>query len=966
MIMRKNLLLFLAAFCSVVAVNATSYVVNPTTPNTSDNIRRTLRGDYGTVKSGDTIVLLDGVFTEKGELVLNTNVVFITAEGAQPTISAQYPIKITSAGITFNGITFTQNYVRLYSGTSGDVLFENCTFKDLKYACLMDKADVAMESLTFNNCLFQNIAENAINNSVNGSTAPGVTKKFTVTNSTFVSCSNAGETWTIMMRDNDKDETTSGPECLIDYCTFYNCSHKEGSTYMVYFYHIGAEATISNCVTSHSENQSNTESFTTYKIGFVKNCVFNNCAGAGWMTEKTNVINADPQFIDPANGDFSFALTSPLFLAATDGSHIGDPRWGVNVSGDVDITTELNISNKVCGTAQASVDDATLIEFYPSKKSSTDTALWAGWVVNTEALAYKIAAEVTVASGWSLNMFLCDIVTGALVNKYEYPSGSSSAISPVDLGTWDLSQVPAGQYLLKVKNNTAWGNIQLKSLVFTSAGGAEVNLPGTLPNEDAILGGNDKVKVDEEGYICFSGDGNVPNCFAKWNANFTKKGEFGVSINVATTNGHKYKVQVLKGEAVVGEAEEPSQVETQGEIILKGNIKLQEAGTYTIKLINQTAHSNARVKDITFTYTGGGIVEIPGTLKPADAMLSEKAFIDNDTIIFAPRGSEGHTPEGWAKWNVHLENDAICQFTANCFRFSGNTMTIKISVYNADKELVYNPEAKSVANSGNSAVDLDSKLLPAGDYVIQMQNTTQYSRGRLMSVVVTAQPIITITDDSDIDFTDYAGQMVTVQLRRTFKANMWNPICLPFGVEHSKLQSILNCETSYLLNNASLENQKLFVELAASQYNDIYNGSPYMIKPSEDVENPIFENVKIMETPHATATEKGPLTLRGSFESKELSNPSHVLLVGANNTLFFPSDEHPYIKSMRAYFILKDVEPSQMPRFAAFVEPGNAPTEMIIVGGEAERQKCHRKVLVDGQIRIQHEGKCYSILGLER
>lgn len=615
----------------------------------------------------------------------------------------------------------------------------------------------------------------------------------------------------------------------------------------------------------------------------------------------------------------------------------------------VDIPRTLPIADAILSSGASRVEG--YIDF---ASESNDNARWNIHVPG--AIGTKVTIDVKNASGHRYYVYVYDkddqlvkMVRESSWNKNEGVQELGSVAFPAE-----------GNYYVIVADSSSGSSAVFKDLTFASAGGAVVDIPGTLPVADAILSSG--ASVNEAGYIAYA---SATQDNARWNINATKAGSMSVTMDVAATDGHTYMVALysMEGDSITA-VKEKEWTSASGIMNLVGTIAIPQAGNYYVVVKNTVGGSTAVYKDVTFTYAGGGIVEIPDTLLPADAMLSEKAFIDNDTIIFAPRDAEGLTPDGWAKWNVTLEKDALCSFKANCHRFSGNTMKIKISVINSENDTIYQKE-ENVENSGDSEVALGNIMLAAGDYVIQMQNTVEFSSGRLMSVVVTAQPIITITDNSDIDFTDYAGQMVTVQLMRTFKANMWNPICLPFGVEHSKLQSILNCETSYLLNNASLENQKLFVELAASQYNDIYNGSPYMIKPSEDVENPIFENVKIMDTPHATSSEKGVLKLQGSFIKQTIDNPQNALLVGANNTLFFPNDA-PYIKSMRAYFILKDVEPSQMPRFAAFVEPGNAPTEMIIVGGEAERQKGHRKVLVDGQIRIQHEGKCYSILGLER
>lgn len=947
MIMRKHFLLFLAAFCSVVAVNANTYTLEPGV----DRIKGLI--DAGTLADGDVIELQTGNYTEWNSLTFSTKVTIQAAEGAKPKLALVY--FVIQNDFEINGIEISNsskdNYLfRVYADVAGTVAFKNCSMQlneevtnPVSYINVKEGKTVG--SLVVENCLFKPNAKTQ--GAVIGASGSTTTiTNFSMINSTAYNCGNELTVW-----------LEGVVNANVDHCTFYNCG-----TRVLYL----KGNPISTCSISNSVIANPAEATGEVVVpytGTVSNFVYYNTSeGVNWQATKVNVTKADPLFVDPANGDFNFAFTSPLFLAATDGTHIGDPRWGVEEPETaIGVPGTLPVMDAVLqGTKISKSEEG--IKWNDNSANPDDNT--ASWVIDVaKAGTYEVVINsATTATAHKYRVCLASVNAWLDVKaepEHLWKEGDFS------IGTFTIPE--AGTYMIRMMNEQVNSSTEVKSLTMNYLGGSVVNLPGILPSQDAILGGNDEVKVDEEGYICFSGDDNVPNCFAKWNANFTKKGEFGVSINVATTNGHKYKVQVLKGEAVVGEAEEPSQVETQGEIILKGNIKLQEAGTYTIKLINQTAHSNARVKDITFTYSGGAVVNIPATLLPADAILSEKAFVDNDTILFAPRGAEGLTPDGWAKWNVRLENDAICAFTAKCYVFNDNGSTFQIKVFNAENEVVYQ-KSKEIRKLEDIEVEinLESTLLPAGDYVIQMQNTVKHSKGRLMSVVVEGSPVLVITDDSDIDFTAYAGQTVNVQLQRTFKANMYNPICLPFGVDHSVLQSILKCETSYLLKSSSLEGQKLYVELEASQHKDIYNGSPYMIKPLEDVVYPLFTNVTIMETPYATSSEKGVLKLQGSFIKQTIDNHQNALLVGANNTLFFPSDGTPYIKSMRAYFILVGQAAGAPIKAACFREPGNAPTEMIIVGGEAERQKGHRKVLVDGQIRIQHEGKCYSILGLER
>lgn len=936
----KKLFLFTVALLTSLMVGATIHEVYPNSPQGSDNIRRTLRGDYGAINNGDTLRLADGEYTESESITIDKAITLRAAEGAKPIVKINK--WIIAAAFEVDGVEFTNletDYMfRTSANLDATITLKNCYMHGSSSPFVYTSSNT-LAGLVIDNCIFANNtrAESGIILSA------GEISNFEMRNSTIY---NITGKYAVRVKG-----LTSA---VVDHCTFYNC----GETPLVFGETAATNISVSNTTFSNPALVAG-EAMIFYQNGVANNCVYFNTSGcANWMATKTNTINADPLFADPANGDFNFSVFSPLCFAATDGTHIGDPRWTMVSEEGVDLPATLDKSNVGATSADMTYygESGEYFDFGP-EKSQENKSRWASWVVNIEKGTYKVTADVEdVGVGYNLQLEIINTTTGNIDKTF------ATEWKVADFGTLNLCDLTSGQYIVRLKNTLWGGQVKVKSLTFEYTGGAVVDA-GLLPNDDAVLVG--KVARDENNNIKSSGSGDVPTAeFFYWNVNFTEIGDYTVSINVAEkdgggSSGHIYQV-------FINDADQPATKEKgysslAGECNLtNATINIPIAGVYQIKIVNNQEHSSAMLHSFTLTHAGGGVVGIPGTLLPADAMLSEKAFIDNDTIIFAPRGAEGFTPDGWAKWNVRLENDAICAFTAKCYVFNDNGSTFQIKVFNAENEVVYQ-KSKEIRKLEDIEVEinLESTLLPAGDYVIQMQNTVEHSKGRLMSVVV----VLVITDDSDIDFTAYAGQTVNVQLQRTFKANMYNPICLPFGVDHSVLQSILKCETSYLLKSSSLEGQKLYVELEASQYNDIYNGSPYMIKPSEDVVNPLFTNVKIMGTPQASSSEKGVLKLQGSFIKQTIDKPQNALLVGANNTLFFPNDETPYIKSMRAYFILVGQAAKAPIKAACFREPGNAPTWMPIVGAETE--KPNGKFIRDGRFVIVREGKEYNAQGIE-
>ena len=93
-----------------------------------------------------------------------------------------------------------------------------------------------------------------------------------------------------------------------------------------------------------------------------------------------------------------------------------------------------------------------------------DTAVWASWVVElTKPATYVVTADVTSTNTATVDLYLVDVATNNIVATFVStdvwaPAGSA------EYGEWDLSAVPAGKYMLKMKNHAAWSEMVLSSI----------------------------------------------------------------------------------------------------------------------------------------------------------------------------------------------------------------------------------------------------------------------------------------------------------------------------------------------------------------------------------------------------------------------------------------------------------------------------------------------------------------------
>lgn len=107
-----------------------------------------------------------------------------------------------------------------------------------------------------------------------------------------------------------------------------------------------------------------------------------------------------------------------------------------------------------------------------------DTAFWASWAVEVTPGTYTVSAAVTSTDNASVDLALVDVATNAVVARRSCepvwaPEGTMA------VGTWDLSGVPAGKYMLKFSNHVSWSHMVLSSITFTAQGATGLDALGT-------------------------------------------------------------------------------------------------------------------------------------------------------------------------------------------------------------------------------------------------------------------------------------------------------------------------------------------------------------------------------------------------------------------------------------------------------------------------------------------------------
>ena len=152
---------------------------------------------------------------------------------------------------------------------------------------------------------------------------------------------------------------------------------------------------------------------------------------------------------------------------------------------------------------------------------------------------------------------------------------------------------------------------------------------------------------------------------------------------------------------------------------------------------------------------------------------------------------------------------------------------------------------------------------------------------------------------------EWMNKQMDITLYRSFVADGgYYTLCLPFDVKQEQLKTIFgeNTET-YSFSNATTVNGEYNVYLSA-ETGILTAGTPYIIKPSQSVTNPVFNNVTIKAIKGIKVT-INQVSFNGILDPFNLNKDNKLqrFLGGSNGlTLLYPNAEAA-IYPTRAYFV---------------------------------------------------------------
>lgn len=168
------------------------------------------------------------------------------------------------------------------------------------------------------------------------------------------------------------------------------------------------------------------------------------------------------------------------------------------------------------------------------------------------------------------------------------------------------------------------------------------------------------------------------------------------------------------------------------------------------------------------------------------------------------------------------------------------------------------------------------------------------------------------TADNAATLKGYDGKIVDkITINRSFAADGgWYTLCLPFALTANEIKTTFKGALFNEFESVSINDQGV-AQLKFRKVTETQAGVPYMVLPRKTVENPVFTNKTITETPQTikktcTASDGKTLVYQfvGVYNPTLVSDVNNIRFVGGDKgtELLMPIGEGT-IKGLRAYFL---------------------------------------------------------------
>lgn len=145
-------------------------------------------------------------------------------------------------------------------------------------------------------------------------------------------------------------------------------------------------------------------------------------------------------------------------------------------------------------------------------------------------------------------------------------------------------------------------------------------------------------------------------------------------------------------------------------------------------------------------------------------------------------------------------------------------------------------------------------------------------------------------------------KVVQFKLNRRFvNDGKWYTICLPFNISQQQLAKAFGVNYVDLRTFDHMEGTTMFFKTEEN----IEAGVPYLIKPNTNIDEIVFDDVKIaMKANPTLQVGKDGYYMQGVYEPTDLYIDGTHVFLGSENRFFRPSETNHTMNGMRAYFVI--------------------------------------------------------------
>ena len=370
-------------------------------------------------KANDVLLLAGGEYNEANKLSITHPLTISSAEGAHPMLRMKSRMELSAnlevIGLSFEAIDATEAFRLVPGGEVYSLKISRATIKGFSSKTIRlyntDQSAAYVDSLIIDDCLFLPSAGRCLEASL----ANKQVQHLLIKNSTF----DGGANGIGRLIYFNSEEGTTVESATIDHCTFYNAQDTRG----VYLGNVDG-AQVSNCIFMNPEYNADYKSYCVYgKNTLLTHSISRNAdAYVRSGAQSNNVSTQDPFFVDATSGNFQLYSNSPAATMATDGTAIGDPRWGVSEE-EADIPEGPYQPYKMPYSMSPTTSSVKVLWQMAEETKPTPAIVWYG--TDKENLKDSVLTD----SGWMVTgegyMHIVDI-TGLLPNtRYYYQVGDS-------------------------------------------------------------------------------------------------------------------------------------------------------------------------------------------------------------------------------------------------------------------------------------------------------------------------------------------------------------------------------------------------------------------------------------------------------------------------------------------------------------------------------------------------------------